>query len=164
MNFERNPHHIAHLIGDVFKPRLDGFRTGDHIRRLGADDRLRAEWLPKRLALRDPLQTFLDDHALSASRGANHDPAFVVEVAQDNENSAALGAERVFDRYADVIERDVGRACGGRVGRLDGLGRDAFLTRNEDDCQAILFQRYLPELAVKRIDGTEGSPRFYTQS
>jgi hypothetical protein len=88
----------------------------------------------------------------------------VVEVAQDNENSAALGAERVFDRYADVIERDVGRACGRRVGRLDGLGRDAFLTRDEDDCQAILFRRYPPELATKRVDGTEGSPRFYTQS
>ena len=87
----------------------------------------------------------------------------MVEVAQDNENSAALGAERVFDRYADVIERDVGCACGGGVGRLDGLGRDAFLTRDEDDCQAILLQRYPPELAVNRGDDTEGSPLFYTQ-
>ena len=159
----RNPHHIAHLICDVLKPRLDGFCAGDHIRHFGADDRLRAERLPKRLALRDPFQTFLDDHALSARRRANHDPTLVVEVAQDYENSAALRAERVFDRYADVIERDVGCARGGRVGRLDDLGRDAFLTRDEDDCQAILLQRHPPELAVNNGDGTEGSPRFYSQ-
>ena len=163
MDLKISAHHIAHLVCDVLKPRLDGLCTGDHIRHFGADDRLRAKRFPKRLALRDPFQTFLDDHALRASRCANHDPTLVVEVAQDDENSAALGAERVFDWYADVIERDVGRARGGRVGRLDDFGRDAFLTRDEDDCQAILFQRYSPELAVNCRDGAEGSPQFYNQ-
>jgi hypothetical protein len=124
------PYHIAHLICDVLEPRLDSFCAGDHIRHFGADDRLRAERLPKRLALRDPFQTFLDDHALRASRRANHGPTLVVEVAQDYENSATLRAERVLDRYADVIERDVGCACGGGVGRFDNLRCDAFLTRD----------------------------------
>ncbi len=73
--------HIAHLVRDVLEPRLHGFCARDHLRQFRADDRLRAERLPERLALRDPLQTFLDNHALSASGCANHDPTLVVEVA-----------------------------------------------------------------------------------
>lgn len=66
----------------------------------------------------------------------------MVEIAQDDEDPATLRAESVFDWHADVIESDIGCARSRRVGRLDGLGRDAFLTGNEDDCQAILSQRY----------------------
>lgn len=140
MSSERSPHHIAHLVCDVLKPCLHGFRARDHLRQLGADDRLRAQRLPKRLALRDPFQTFLDYHTLRSSGCANHDPTLVIEVAQDDEDPATLRTESVFDWHADVVESDIGCARSRRVGRLDELGRDAFLTGDEDDCQAILIR------------------------
>ena len=127
-------HHIAHLVRDIFKPALHGLRARDHLRQLGAHHGLRAERLAERLALRDPLETFLEDHALRSSGCANHNPALVVEVAQDNEDPATLGTERVFDRDADVVEGDEGCARGRRVGRLDGRSRNAFLAGDEDDC------------------------------
>ena len=40
MSSERSLHHIAHLVRDVLKPRLHGFCARDHLRQLGADDRL----------------------------------------------------------------------------------------------------------------------------
>ena len=73
-------HHIAHLIRDILKPGLYGFRARDHRSQFRADDGLRAERLAENLALRDPFQAFLDDHPLCASRCTNHHPSLVVEV------------------------------------------------------------------------------------
>jgi len=41
---------------------------------------------------------------------ANHHPKPMVEVVQDDEDPATLGAECVFGRNADVIEGDIGCA------------------------------------------------------
>jgi hypothetical protein len=65
----------------------------------------------------------------------------VVEVAQDNEDTTALGAERVFNRNSDVVEGDEGGTCSRGIGGLDGFSGDAFLTGNEYNSQAILFGR-----------------------
>ena len=79
--YVESAHHVTHLIRDVLEPRLQCFCARDHLGQFGADDGLRAERLAKRLSLRNPLETFLGDHALRAYGRADHDPAFVVEVA-----------------------------------------------------------------------------------
>ena len=80
---------ILHMIRDILKPGLYGLRGRGHRSQFRTDNGLRAEWLAERLALRDPLQTILDDHLLCASGCANHHPTLTVEV---NKDTATPGA------------------------------------------------------------------------
>ena len=52
--------------------------------------------------------------------------------------TGAFGTERVLNRHLDVVKRHVRRTGDWRVGRLDGLGLDAFLARNEDGSQTAI--------------------------
>ena len=51
----KRAHHIAHLVGDVFQPRLDGFRSRDHSGDLGTDDWLVCQRLSESFPLVNPL-------------------------------------------------------------------------------------------------------------
>ena len=77
--------------------------------------------LPERLALVDPLHALLDDGALAACGHAAHHPPFVVEVAEHDEDAAALLAQGVLDGHLDLVEGDVCGACRRGVGGLDGF-------------------------------------------
>jgi hypothetical protein len=67
----------------------------------------------------------------------------MIEVAQDDEDPTILGPERVFDWYSDVVKGDKSCSGGRRVGSLYGLGRDAFLTWDEDDGEATLSRHHV---------------------
>lgn len=83
------------------------------------------------------LETFLDNCALTSSRGATHHPSFVVEVAEDDEDSSALGAQGIFDRDFDVFKRDVCSAGGRRVTGLDRFRLYTFPTLDEYNSETI---------------------------
>lgn len=122
-----------------------------------ADDGLVNELLAKNLALVRPLETLLDDrsrHAKTAAcwelsaqsldigglriRLTNHHPSLVVEVAKDDVDALVLLTKQVLYWDLDIFECHVGRASGGRVGCLDGLGLDALSALDEDDAQALV--------------------------
>lgn len=91
-----------------------------------------------KMQLVDRLHALLDDEPLRTDVDAAHHPPLVVKVAEHHEDAAALFAERVLDRHLDVVERDVCRAGGGRIRRLDRLRGDAFAALDENDRETVL--------------------------
>lgn len=99
--------------------------------------RLINETLAKDDALVRPLQALLNDEALRGEGAAGHDPALVVEVAEDDVDALVLLAKEVLDGHLDVVKGDVGGAGGGGVGRLDGLGLDAGAALNQQHAEGL---------------------------
>ena len=95
------------------------------------------EGLAEYLALVRPLDALLDDIPLTPSARARHDPSFVVEVAQHDQQSLIFFAKHVARGNLDVIERDKGGSSGGRVGGLDRLGGDALAALDEEDGETL---------------------------
>lgn len=71
------------------------------------------EGLAESLALVSPLEAFLDNETLAASRRADHDPTFMVEVAEHDEDSSSLRSKGVLNGHLDVVKGDEG-SPGGR--------------------------------------------------
>ena len=130
--------HVLHLVRDVLEPVLGGFCLRNHVRELSTNDRLRVQWLPECLPLVDPLQALLHDHAHVPRSATAHGPSFVIEVAENDENSSALRAERVLHGHLDVLEGDVGSTRGGRVRGLDRLCLNTLPALNENDSKALV--------------------------
>lgn len=65
----------------------------------------------------------------------------MVEIAQHNEKTLVFLSEDILDGDLDFVEGDVGRSGGGGVGRLDGLGLDAFAALDEEDRDSFLYLR-----------------------
>lgn len=92
--------------------------------------RLIDQALSKDQALVGPLQTFLDNCSRSADAATcfesqrysgalqsrvlrtNHGPSLVVEVAQNDMDTLILLPKEVLYRYLDIVEGDIGGACG----------------------------------------------------
>lgn len=101
------------------------------------NDGLVNEALAKDDALVGPLEALLDDEARRGDGAAGHDPALVVEVAEDDVDALVLLAQQVLDGDFDVVKGDVGGAGGGGVGRLDGLGLDAGAALDEQHAEGL---------------------------
>lgn len=87
----------------------------------------------------DVLQAILKDVPLTPHTRTGHDPPLVVKVAQHNEKTLVLLSEYILNGDLDFVEGDVGRSGGGGVGRLDGLGLDAFAALDEEDRDSFLY-------------------------
>ena len=126
----RRETYVVHLVRDKLQPVLPSLDARDHAREPGAYDGLCVERLAEHDALVRPLEALLDNPTLGTeARGRDH-PPLVVEVAEDNVHALADRAEGVRHGHARLVERNVGCACGGGVGRLDGFGRNVVGTRN----------------------------------
>lgn len=121
-----------------FRVRGGGKGRGERENGLLSDYGLIYEPLAKDDALVRPLQTLLHHDPGHAYRGTGHAPPLVVEIAEDHVDPLVLLAQQVLDRDLDVVEGDVGRAGGGGVRRLNGLGLDALAALDEQDAQALV--------------------------
>lgn len=129
---------IVHLVRHVLEPALARLDAGDHVCELRADDGLRVEGTPKDDTLVRPLEALLDNPPLCSDACAHHHPPLVVEVAQDHLQALVHWSQRMRDWHPDVIEGNIGRACGRGVGSLDGLRLDVIVARDEDDGEPFL--------------------------
>ena len=62
----------------------------------------------------------------------------MVEVAENHRQALVHRSESVRERYADVVEGNVGSASGRRIGRLDRLCLNVVVWRHENDRQTFL--------------------------
>jgi hypothetical protein len=87
-------YHVVHLVRNVLQPALHRLNAGNHGSNFAADDGLRCQGLPKRLALTYPFETLLHDRTLSTSRGRYHHPAFVIKIAANRGPSSNIAHVR----------------------------------------------------------------------
>lgn len=113
------------------RQRISGIQYFFYI--LGSNDSLRHQRLSERVPLRSPLHALLNDQPMRADGAAAHDPTFVVEVGEHDEETAVPGSEGVFDWHFDVIECDV---CCSRKRGLEPRLREKMMS------MWYLFQRW----------------------
>lgn len=74
-----------------------------HLGQLVTNDRLVDQALAKDLALVGPLEAFFNSKAGTHRTTRQHDPAFVVEVGQNDHQTGVFDAEQVLNRHLDLI-------------------------------------------------------------